>query len=85
MTAKSNKTAAKRERDDMTDKVPFPSPKKSHRHWTDEDAKLIKKMREEDKLTWPLYPVDTQLTEGKLLPIFPVAQMLKSVPYTTID
>jgi hypothetical protein len=46
------KAGVKHERDDTDDDLQLQSPKKLPRQWTEEDGKLIKKLKEEDKLTW---------------------------------
>lgn len=63
---KKGKAGVKRERDDSDDGPQFHSPGKVNRQWTEEDGKLIKKLKEEDGLTWAFYLLDSGLTEDKL-------------------
>lgn len=77
MALKKVKAGVKHERDDTNDDLQLQSPKKLPRQWTEEDAKLMKKLKEEDKLTWVLYLPKLRLTEDKLPQNFLVVTQTK--------
>jgi hypothetical protein len=60
------------------------SPQKLRHQWTDEQARRIKKMREEDKLSWLLCLLLSQAKSRKFLIISPTTPQKRFAMHTAL-